>query len=364
MPRMDSFSPLFLALSFCAVLLLPPSCRAALPENRAAFFIFGDSLLDAGNNVYLNGSGPDFFPYGETFFRRPTGRSCDGRIVPDFISEYAKLPYIKPYLEPGFTDYTNGVNFASAGAGVLPETHAGTLYLKLQLNYFEEVVKGLKKQLGDADTRKLLSKSVYLFSIGGNDYNAVQNNPKATASFRKMYMTMILGNITAGIKQVYAHGGRKFAFQNVGPIGCMPATRASSGSEGCLHDPTVLVKMHNIALSRLLKRIEQGQPGFKYALFDYYTSLTMRTLHSSKFGFKVGMTACCGSGPFNGQFTCGKKNGTTNGYTLCSNPSEYVWFDAAHPTETANRQLASLLWDGPSRTVGPYNTKMLFEMSQ
>lgn len=363
MLHVDSFSPLFLTLSFCTILLLLPSCRAELPENHVAFFIFGDSLLDAGNNIYLNGSGTNYLPYGETFFKRPTGRVCDGRIVPDFISEYAKLPYIKPYLEPGFTDYTNGVNFASAGAGVLPETHPGTLYLKLQLNYFEEVVKGLKQLLGEGDARKLLSKAVYLFSIGGNDYNAIQNNPKAAASFRKMYMTMVLGNITAGIKQLYAHGGRKFAFQNVGPIGCMPGTRASSGSEGCLHDPTVIAKMHNIALSRVLKRMEQGLPGFKYALFDYYTSLTMRTLYSSKFGFKVGMSACCGSGPFNGQFTCGKKNGTTSSYTLCSDPSEYVWFDAAHPTETANRQLASLLWDGPSHTVGPYNMKMLFEMS-
>ncbi|XP_056169833.1 uncharacterized protein LOC115685670 [Syzygium oleosum] len=363
MLHMDSFGSLFLTLSFCAILLLPLSCRAELPENHVAFFIFGDSLLDSGNNIYLNFSGTLNFPYGETFFKHPTGRVCDGRIVPDFISEYAKLPYIKPYLEPGFTDYTNGVNFACAGAGVLPETHPGTLYFKLQLNYFEEVVKGLKQQLGDAGARKLLSKAVYLFSIGGNDYNAIQNNPEATASFRKMYMTMVLGNITEGIKQVYALGGRKFAFQNVGPIGCMPATRAASGSEGCVHDPTVIAKMHNIALSRLLKRIKQGRPGFKYALFDYYTSLTMRTLYSSKFGFRVGMSACCGSGPFNGQFSCGKMNGTTSVYNLCSDPSEYVWFDAAHPTEMANRQLASLLWDGPSRTVGPYNMKMFFEMS-
>ncbi|KAI6700345.1 hypothetical protein NL676_014669 [Syzygium grande] len=363
MLHMDSFGSLFLTLSFCAILLLPLSCCAELPENHMAFFIFGDSLLDSGNNIYLNFSGTLNFPYGETFFKHPTGRVCDGRIVPDFISEYAKLPYIKPYLEPGFTDYTNGVNFACAGAGVLPETHPGTLYFKLQLNYFEEVVKGLKQQLGDAGARKLLSKAVYLFSIGGNDYNAIQNNPEATASFRKMYMTMVLGNITEGIKQVYALGGRKFAFQNVGPIGCMPATRAASGSEGCVHNPTVIAKMHNIALSRLLKRIKHGRPGFKYALFDYYTSLTMRTLYSSKFGFKAGMSACCGSGPFNGQFSCGKMNGTTSVYNLCSDPSEYVWFDAAHPTEMANRQLASLLWDGPSRTVGPYNMKMFFEMS-
>lgn len=42
-------------------------------------------------------------------------------------AEYAKLALIKPYLQPGFEDYSDGVNFASAGAGVLPETHPGTV---------------------------------------------------------------------------------------------------------------------------------------------------------------------------------------------------------------------------------------------
>jgi hypothetical protein len=51
-------------------------------------FIFGDSLFDAGNNQYIpNGTvgGSLSWPYGETFFNRPTGRLSDGRLVPDFI---------------------------------------------------------------------------------------------------------------------------------------------------------------------------------------------------------------------------------------------------------------------------------------
>lgn len=86
MLRMDNCSSLFVTLFFCAILLLPLSCHGELPENHAAFFIFGDSLLDSGNNLYLNDSGKaDSLPYGETFFKHSTGRLCDGRIVPDFI---------------------------------------------------------------------------------------------------------------------------------------------------------------------------------------------------------------------------------------------------------------------------------------
>ncbi|XP_030972724.1 GDSL esterase/lipase 4-like [Quercus lobata] len=352
---------------FCATLLIIPyTCLAKLPENHAALFIFGDSLFDAGNNNYINGPKTDFWPYGETFFKHPTGRVCNGRVVPDFIAEYANLPLIKPYLQPGFDNYTDGVNFASAGAGVLPETHPGTINLELQLSYFEEVEKKLKQQLGDTEAKKLLSKSVYLFSIGGNDYititSSVNQSNVITSSYKKKYMTMVLGNFTTAIKKVYKMGGRKFGFQNLGPIGCMPATKASLGiTSDCAHEPSVIAKMHNIALPKLLKKIQRQLPGFKHALYDYYTTLAERTLHSTKFGFKVGKSACCGSGTYNGEFTCGGKNGTVK-YELCRNPSEYVWFDAAHPTESANRQLANLFWNGHPKITGPYSLKKLFDI--
>jgi hypothetical protein len=54
-------------------------------------FSFGDSLTDTGNALHLSptGAGPASRPpYGETFFRRPTGRASDGRLVVDFIGEH------------------------------------------------------------------------------------------------------------------------------------------------------------------------------------------------------------------------------------------------------------------------------------
>ena len=40
-----------------------------------------------------------------------------------FVSaEYAKLPLIPPYLQPGNHKFTYGSNFASSGAGALRET--------------------------------------------------------------------------------------------------------------------------------------------------------------------------------------------------------------------------------------------------
>ena len=79
------------------VILIPETCKAeskqVLPKKKKhadPFFIFGDSILDAGNNNYINTTTLDqanFWPYGETFFKYPTGRFSDGRLVSDFIGE-------------------------------------------------------------------------------------------------------------------------------------------------------------------------------------------------------------------------------------------------------------------------------------
>ncbi|KAK7294508.1 hypothetical protein RJT34_17397 [Clitoria ternatea] len=146
-----------------------------LPKNHAALFIFGDSLFDNGNNNYLNTSALDFNanypPYGETFFKYPSGRFSDGRMIPDLVAEHANLPLLPPYLHPGHPEYFYGVNFASGGAGALRETALGSVVdLKTQVSFLKNVKNIFKQKLGDAEAEELVSKSVYLISIGGNDY--------------------------------------------------------------------------------------------------------------------------------------------------------------------------------------------------
>lgn len=179
---MARLSFLFFIL-FLHIALTATRCRgkSQLPEKHARaavpFFLFGDSFLDVGNNNYINTSTLDqanFWPYGETYFKFPTGRFSDGRLVSDFIGEickifscgfyclykvqiwltnkyslcltssscltfvyifylcffyfvakHANLPLIPPFLQPGFRQYYLGVNFASAGAGALAETFQG-----------------------------------------------------------------------------------------------------------------------------------------------------------------------------------------------------------------------------------------------
>jgi hypothetical protein len=55
-------------------------------SSSVVIFNFGDSNSDTGGMAAVNGMNINL-PEGRTFFRRPTGRLSDGRLVIDFICE-------------------------------------------------------------------------------------------------------------------------------------------------------------------------------------------------------------------------------------------------------------------------------------
>ncbi|KAH1196243.1 GDSL esterase/lipase 5 [Glycine max] len=236
--------------SFCLlVLFVSPTCclgEICQPKKPAALFVFGDSIFDVGNNNYINTTADihaNFFPYGETFFKYPTGRFSDGRVIPDFI-----------------------------GAGALVETHQGLVIdLKTQLSYFKKVSKVLRQDLGDAETTTLLAKAVYLISIGGNDYEISLSENSSSTHTTEKYIDMVVGNLTTVIKGIHKTGGRKFGVFNLPAVGCVPFVKALvNGSKGsCVEEASALAKLHN--------------------------------------RFKEGSVACCGSGPYKGYYSCGGK---------------------------------------------------------
>uniref|UniRef100_A0A2N9FTY1 SGNH hydrolase-type esterase domain-containing protein n=1 Tax=Fagus sylvatica TaxID=28930 RepID=A0A2N9FTY1_FAGSY len=279
--------------------------------------------------------------------------------------EFAKLPLITPYLYPGYHEYAAGANFASAGAGALAETHQGLVIdLKTQLSYFKNLKKHLKNKLGDAETKTLLFRAVYLINIGTNDYMVpFTRNPSLLQSYsQEEYTDMVIGNLTFVIKEIYKKGGRKFGFLNIAPLGCLPLARAlNTGNAGaCKQELTALAKLHNKALFEVLQKLENNLNGFKYSIADAYTSISERINNPLKYGFKEGNIACCGIGPYKGINSCGGKRSVKE-YELCENASEYVFFDTVHPSEKANKQFAELMWNGTPNITRPYNLKALFE---
>ncbi|XP_018451864.1 GDSL esterase/lipase 3 isoform X2 [Raphanus sativus] len=342
-----------------------------LVTNQAALFLFGDSLFDAGNYKYINNNSAfqsNFFPYGQTTFKFPTGRVSDGRLITDFIAEKAWLPLIPPNLQPSNTNsqFSYGANFAFGGAGALVETFPGMVIdLGTQLNSFKNVVRSLKSGLGDAEAKKFLSRAVYLFSIGGNDlvYPLVANSSLFKSNTKEKFVDFVIGNTTSMVKEVYKMGGRKFGFLNMGAYECAPGISILDPTNigSCSKPVAELIYLYNIKFPDALRRLQREISGFRYALHDFHTSLLERIHNPSKYGFKEGKMGCCGSGPLRGINTCGNQMG--HSFELCENVTDYLFFDASHLTEKAHRQLAELIWSGPPNVTGPYNLQALFELS-
>ncbi|KAM7483937.1 hypothetical protein LguiB_008520 [Lonicera macranthoides] len=367
---MESSSFPFIILILLAIVLKINGRRSECGPSQkpAALFLFGDSYLDVGNNNYIKTIKLDqanFWPYGESYFNYPTGRFSDGRLVSDFIAEYAKLPLIRAYLEPGTEkEYSKGVNFASAGAGALVETfEGGVISLQTQLRYLKMVDGRLRNKLGSVESKMILSNAVFLFSVGTNDYMSpfLSNSTLFQSYSRTQYIQMVIGNLTIVIREIYKRGGRKFGFLNLGPLGCLPGLRIlKMNGIGCLEEASLLAKLHNEALSKSLSTMERQLHGFKYSLYDFNANLGQRIGHPSKYGLKEGRTACCGTGRFRGTFSCGGKR-LVKEYEVCEEPREYVFWDSYHLTQTVYQQMAYQMWSGKHPTTGPYNLKTMFQ---
>lgn len=75
--------------ALCLILGLLLAMGSMFPGAEArALFVFGDSLVDSGNNNYLATSArADMPPYGVDYpTQRPTGRFSNGYNIPDFLS--------------------------------------------------------------------------------------------------------------------------------------------------------------------------------------------------------------------------------------------------------------------------------------
>ncbi|XP_019168146.1 PREDICTED: GDSL esterase/lipase 1-like [Ipomoea nil] len=362
-----------IALALLGSLATPPLNIISLAHHNyhVALFVFGDSIFDPGNNNYINTttySQANFPPYGESFFKYPTGRFSDGRLIPDFIAEFAELPLIPAYFQTEQLGLINGVNFASAGAGSLVETFSGfVINLKTQVEYFKNVAKELKGKLGDNESNKLLSSAVYMLSIGSNDYfNPFTKDSTIFHSYtHHQYVDMVIRNLTNVIKEIYKEGGRKFVIFSVIPLGCTPSTRAlniqQKNTSGCFKELQDLAKIHNKALLKHLTILDNTLHGFKYSYFDFFTAITNIIHHPSRYGFKEAKTACCGSGPYRGIPSCGGKREPLKEYELCKDVKDYLFFDHAHLTEKSSHHFATLLWNGDPNLTRSYTVKSLFQ---
>nr|XP_016458449.1 PREDICTED: GDSL esterase/lipase At5g08460-like [Nicotiana tabacum] len=167
------FSPFSPSFSISPAPIFPPTIEPLVP----ALFVIGDSSVDCGTNNFLGTfARADRLPYGRDFdTHQPTGRFCNGRIPVDYLAVRLGLPFVPSYLGQAgsIEDMILGVNYASAGAGIIFSSGSELgqhISLAQQIEQVTDTIQQFIMTIGEEATADLISTSVFYISIGTNDY--------------------------------------------------------------------------------------------------------------------------------------------------------------------------------------------------
>ncbi|KAJ9546166.1 hypothetical protein OSB04_025873 [Centaurea solstitialis] len=304
-----------------------------------AVIMFGDSIVDTGNNNNLETIFKvNYPPYGKDFYGgQPTGRFSNGKVPSDFIVEELGIKdVLQPYLDPnlGIEDLLTGVNFASGGGGYDPLTSelASVISLEEQIELFKEYMEKVKSMAGEDAANAILSKGLFVVATGSNDVtNTYFNNPLRRYHFNfDSYTDLMIRSASSFLQDLYNLGARRIGVFGVPPIGCLPSQRTLKGGtqRECAENYNELAELFNTKLSMEINSLSHNLPFARMAYVDgYYLPLDI-IQNPTKYGFDVSNIGCCGTGTIEVAFLCK--------YT-CTNVSEYVFWDSFHFTENAYR---------------------------
>ncbi|CAJ1947482.1 unnamed protein product [Sphenostylis stenocarpa] len=365
MAALSSFSPLAI-LSFVLVIAIIVSGAEARPR---AFFVFGDSLVDNGNNNYLATTArADAPPYGIDYppTHSPTGRFSNGYNIPDLISQELGAESTLPYLSPELrgNKLLVGANFASAGIGILNDTgiqFVNVIRMYRQLEYFKEHQNRVRALIGASQTKNLVNQALVLITVGGNDfvnnYFLVPNSARSRQYPLPQYVTYLISEYQKLLQRLYDLGARRVLVTGTGPLGCVPSELAQRGRNGqCAPELQRAAALFNPQLEQMLLQLNRKLGRDVFIAANTGKSHNDFISNPQQFGFKTSQVACCGQGPYNGLGLC------TPLSNLCPNRGEYAFWDAFHPSEKANRLIVKEIMSGSEAYMNPMNLSTILAL--
>ncbi|KAG4913950.1 hypothetical protein JHK84_054401 [Glycine max] len=303
-------------------------CDGRLIVDFLTVFNFGDSNSDTG--ALIAASFESLYPpNGQTYFQKPSGRYSDGRLIIDFLMDAMDLPFLNAYLDSlGLPNFRKGSNFAAAAATILPATASSlcpfsfgvqvSQFLRFKARALELIAKGRKfdKYVPDEN---IFEKGLYMFDIGQNDL---------AGAFYSKTLDQILASIPTILLELEKgiKGARYFWIHNTGPLGCLPQNIAKFGTDsskldglGCVSSHNQAAKTFNLQLRALCTKLQGQYPDSNVTYVDIFTIKSSLIANYSRYGFEQPIMACCGYGgpPLNydSRVSCGETK-TFNGTTI------------------------------------------------
>ncbi|XP_007035821.2 PREDICTED: GDSL esterase/lipase At4g16230 [Theobroma cacao] len=341
--------------------------KTCFAKDVPANFVFGDSLVDVGNNNYIASlSKANYAPNGIDF-GGPTGRFTNGRTIVDILGQELGSPgFTPPYLAPTTRGpvVLQGVNYASGGGGILNHTgkiFGGRINFDAQLDNFENTRQDIISSIGAPAALELFQSALFSVTIGSNDFINNYFTPVVSAEEQKLvppevFVASMIGRFRLQLTRLYSLGARKIVVVNVGPIGCIPYERDlnPTAADSCVSRPNQLAQLFNTELRSLVKELSTSLKGSFFVYADIYHIVDDILQNYESYGFDTGSFACCYvAGNFGGLIPCGPSS------KVCPDRSKYVFWDPYHPSDAANVIIAKRLLDGDSNDITPMNIRQL-----
>uniref|UniRef100_A0A803KPB0 Uncharacterized protein n=1 Tax=Chenopodium quinoa TaxID=63459 RepID=A0A803KPB0_CHEQI len=345
-------------LQFFLLTSILTSYVESIDFNYPAVFNFGDSNSDTGDLVASGLEGISD-PYGQTYFKKPSGRYSDGRLIIDFLMDDMDLPFLNAYLESiGAPIFRRGCNFATAGSTILPATATSVSPFSFgvqvaQFLRFKDRVQDISKTTGRKYDKYIpaqdsFEKALYMFDIGQNDL--------AGAFYSKSF-DQILASIPYILQEFEA------GMMNIAKFG---TDQSKLDVLGCVSAHNQAAQLFNLQLHALSKKVQGQYPDTNVTYVDIYSIKINLLSNYSRYGFEQPIMACCGYGgaPLNydSRVPCGQTkviNGNNVTAKGCSDSTEYINWDGIHYTEAANQYVASQILTG-KYSDPPFSDKMPF----
>lgn len=323
-------------------------------SSSVIIFNFGDSNSDTGGMAAVNGMNLNL-PEGRTFFRRPTGRLSDGRLVIDFICESLHTPYLSPYLKALGADFSNGVNFAIGGSTATPGGSPFSLDVQLHQWLYFRARSMEMMNLGQRPPidREGFRKAIYTIDVGQNDISAYMHLPYDQVLAK---IPSFVAQIKYTIETLYSHGARKFWIHGTGALGCLPQKLAiprdgdtDLDAHGCLKTYNNAAKRFNKLLSEACSQLRRRMVDAALVVVDMYTIKYDLVANHTLHGIDKPLMACCGYGgpPYNYNHF---KACMSAEMQLCDVGTRFVSWDGVHLTEAANAIVAAKVLTGDYST--------------
>lgn len=290
-------------LSFCVTLLFAAAASAfGLDFSRFNHLVvFGDSLSDNGNSLFL--AGEPALPYGQTFDgtnRTFPGRWTDGQNWVDYFPLVALVTNHFGPITPFYKNQTNGTNIAVAGSTSADLLQSDVPHSRGQI--FDYIYARGGRISGD---------DLYCIWIGANDFEA-QYTPQKTAA-----------NIRSAITALARGGAKQILLVDIPDISLTPDVRA-------LGPATVQEAKQFVAAVNVLLAVETPllawQQQINISFVDINAIFVPLVLNPAFFGFS---------------------NSTAPAFIPPNSPikpNSYVFWDGFHPTTNVHLLAAQFIY--------------------